>query len=102
MRRFRPNIVISGCPAYAEDSWREISIGAIDFRLPKPCSRCSVPAINPDTAQLTKEPLATLNRLRKWQNKLYFGQNALHNQVGMLHRGDAVIVNATGAMQPPL
>ncbi len=102
MRRFRPNLVISGCPAYAEDSWREIRIGTIDFRLPKACSRCSVPALDPDTALLTKEPLATLNRLRKWQNKLYFGQNALHNQCGDLHVGDAVIVNTTGAMQPPL
>jgi uncharacterized protein YcbX len=38
MARFRPNLVISGCPAYEEDNWREIRIGAIDFRLPKPCS----------------------------------------------------------------
>jgi uncharacterized protein YcbX len=102
MSRFRPNLVISGCPGYAEDSWREISIGAIDFRLPKPCSRCSVPAIDPETAEIGKEPLTTLSRIRKWDNKIYFGQNALHNQRGFLTIGDAVKVKVMGAKQPLL
>ncbi|MGZ5076540.1 MAG: MOSC domain-containing protein [Methylobacter sp.] len=102
MNRFRPNLVISGCPAYEEDSWREISIGAIDFRLPKACSRCSVPTIDQETAQTGKEPLTTLNRIRKWQNKVYFGQNALHNQCGQLTVGDAVHIKLTGPKQPPI
>jgi uncharacterized protein len=102
MTRFRPNLVISGCPAYAEDSWREISIGAIDFRLPKPCSRCAIPTIDPDTAQTGKEPLRTLNRIRKWQNNVYFGQNALHNQCGTLTVGDTVLVKVTVPKQPPI
>ncbi len=102
MIRFRPNLVISGCPAYAEDSWREISIGTIDFRLPKPCSRCAIPTIDPETAQAGKEPLRTLNRIRKWQNNVYFGQNALHNQCGALTVGDTVLVKATGERQPPI
>ena len=102
MTRFRPNLVISGCSAYAEDSWREISIGAIEFRLPKPCSRCAIPTIDPETAQTGKEPLRTLNRIRKWQNNVYFGQNALHNQCGTLTVGDTVQVKVTGAKQPPI
>jgi len=102
MTRFRPNLVISGCPAYAEDSWREISIGDIDFRLPKPCSRCSIPTINPDSAQTGKEPLRTLNRIRKWQRNVYFGQNALHNQCGTLTVGDTMQVKVTGPKQPPI
>ncbi len=102
MARFRPNLVISGCPAYEEDNWREIRIGHIDFRLPKPCSRCVVPTIDPETAQTGKEPLATLNKLRKWQNKVYFGQNALHNQCGILTTGDAVTVKLAGEKQPPV
>lgn len=102
MSRFRPNLVISGCSSYAEDSWREISIGSIDFRLPKPCSRCLVPSIDPETAQIGKEPLATLNRTRKWQNKIYFGQNALHDQCGQLTIGDTVQINLSGDKQPPI
>ena len=102
MSRFRPNLVVSSCPAFAEDSWREISIVAIDFRLPKPCSRCATPTIDPETAQTGKEPLRTLNRIRKWQNNVYFGQNALHNQCGTLTVGDIVQVKVTGAKQPPI
>lgn len=102
MTRFRPNLVIANCPSYAEDSWREIRIGTIDFRLPKPCSRCAVPTIDTDTAQTGKEPLTTLNRLRKWQNKVYFGQNAIHNQCGTLTVGDSVQIKRTGENQPPL
>lgn len=102
MNRFRPNLVIAGCLSYAEDSWREIRIGNIDFRLPKPCSRCAVPTIDPETAQMGKEPLTTLNRLRKWQNKVYFGQNAIHNQCGTLTVGDSVQLMLTGEKQPPL
>lgn len=102
MQRFRPNLVISGCAAYAEDTWREIRVGSIDFRLPKPCSRCAVPTIDPETAETGKEPLTTLSRLRKWQNKVYFGQNALHDQVGLLSIGDPVTIQSTGPRQPPL
>lgn len=102
MNRFRPNLVIAGCESYAEDSWREIRIGDIEFKLPKPCSRCAVPTIDPDTAQTGKEPLTTLNRLRKWQNKVYFGQNAVHNQSGSLTVGDKVHIILTGEKQPPL
>jgi len=102
MTRFRPNLVISGCPGYAEDSWREISIGTIDFRLPKPCARCAIPTIDPETAETGKEPLRTLNRIRKWQNNVYFGQNALHNQCGTLTVGDIVQVKVIGAKQPPI
>ena len=102
MTRFRPNLVVSGCESYAEDSWREISIGAIDFRLPKPCSRCSILVIDPETAEIGQEPLRTLNRTRKWQNKVYFGQNALHNQLGLLTVGDRIHVKVLGDRQPPL
>ena len=102
MARFRPNLVISGCEGYAEDYWREITIGSIDFRLPKPCSRCSVPTIDPETAETGKEPLRTLNLTRKWQNKVYFGQNAIHNQTGILTVGDNVLVKVVGDKQPPI
>jgi uncharacterized protein YcbX len=102
MTRFRPNLVISGCESYAEDIWREITIGNIGFRLPKPCSRCAVPTINPETGETGKEPLTTLNRIRKWQNKVYFGQNALHDSLGTLSVGDSVQISLTGSRQPPL
>lgn len=102
MARFRPNLVVSGCDGYAEDNWRQVAINGIRFRLPKPCSRCSVPAIDPETAISGKEPLVTLARLRQWHNKVYFGQNALHYRMGSLSVGDEVDVIETGDKQPPL
>ena len=102
MTRFRPNLIVSGCDSYAEDTWREITIGEISFRLPKPCSRCSVPTIDPETGETGKEPLTTLNKLRKWENKVYFGQNALHDGCGLLSVGDRIQINRIGEPKPPL
>lgn len=102
MRRFRPNLVVAGCAAYAEDTWRELSIGSMHFRLPKPCSRCSVPNVDPETAVVGKEPLQTLSKYRQWQNKVYFGQNALHDSCGTLARLQEVKVLSMGPAQPPL
>ncbi len=101
MIRFRPNLVAAGCVSYAEDYWRQIVINGISFRLPKPCSRCSVPTIDPVTALSDKEPLATLSRLRKWQNKVYFGQNALHDSLGVLTAGSEIQIKLSGNSQPP-
>jgi len=46
--------------------------------------------------------LATLSRLRRWQNKVYFGQNALHDVTGELTIGSTVEIKQSGASQPPL
>ena len=100
--RFRPNLVIADCEAYAEDSWRLIKINDIEFRLPKPCSRCAVPGIDPETAIRDKETLTTINRLRRWQDKVYFGQNALHDRVGTLKVGDTMTILAKGDKRPPI
>ena len=40
MNRFRPNIVISGGAAFAEDGWAELVIGRLDMQMRKPCGRC--------------------------------------------------------------
>lgn len=102
MIRFRPNLVVAGCKSYAEDGWRQISINNIGFRLPKPCSRCSVPGIDPETAVSGREPLVTLARTRQWQNKVYFGQNALHDGKGLLSVGSEIRIQQVGEKQPPL
>ena len=102
MQRFRPNLVVSDCSGYAEDSWRRLEINTIEFRLPKPCSRCAVPGIDPETAISSKEPLTTLSRLRKWENKIYFGQNAIHNSTGTLAIGNLVQILETAENQPPI
>lgn len=92
MNRFRPNLVVAGCEPYAEDRWRRIRIGDISFRLVKPCSRCVIPTIDQTSAEKGSEPLATLSRYRRQGNKVYFGQNLLHDGVGELRAGMSVEV----------
>ncbi len=90
MRRFRPNVVIEGCEPFAEDSWQAIRINNIEFELVKPCSRCIIPSINPDTAAKEMAINATLMKTRRKDKATYFGQNALHQGVGLIEVGAEV------------
>lgn len=93
MERFRPNLVISGCDAYAEDNWQRIRIGELTFRVVKPCSRCVIPTIDLASGRRQgDEPLKTLMQYRKQGNKVMFGQNLLHDGVGSLRQGMPVEV----------
>ncbi len=75
MTRFRPNLVVRGAEAFAEDGWRRVRVGEVTFRVPKPCSRCVLTTINPDTAVRTKEPLVSLARHRTIGGKTLFAMN---------------------------
>jgi uncharacterized protein len=92
MNRFRPNLVVTGCPAFAEDNWKRIRIGAVTLRVVKPCQRCATTTVDQSTAETGKEPLATLATFRRAGDGVNFGQNVVHQSVGNLHVGDAVEV----------
>lgn len=90
MNRFRPNIVVTGSEAFAEDTWRDIRIAGIDFGVVKPCARCNVPAIDQDTAIAGVEPTRTLATYRTQNQKVMFGQNLIASNAGVLRAGDVV------------
>lgn len=94
MDRFRPNLVISGCPPYAEDAWPRVRVGEIVFRAGGPCARCVVTTTNQLTAERGREPLRTLASYRRDPHDLTdvnFGQNLIHEtKAGSLRVGDAV------------
>ena len=95
MRRFRPSIVLSGTEPFAEDSWRRIRIGEQVFELVKPCARCVMTTVNPDTTEMGKEPLRTLAKYRRAPDGgVLFGQNAIHHGPGTIRVGDEVEVLA--------
>jgi uncharacterized protein YcbX len=94
MQRFRPNIVVAGADAYAEDGWRVLRIGGLSFRVTKPCERCTIPTVDYETGERGKEPLATLATYRQVGAKVLFGQNLAHDGEGTLHVGDDVEVVA--------
>ena len=89
MRRFRPNVVIAGCEAYAEDKLTGFSIADVAMKGVKPCSRCPMPMVDPDLGErVGQEPIATLSKYRKWDNKVFFGMNVIHKQQGVIRVGD--------------
>jgi uncharacterized protein YcbX len=90
MNRFRPNLVIDECPAFAEDGWSHVRIGDIGFRVVKPCARCVITTTDQDTGVTSREPLRTLATYRRVGTKVMFGQNACHDAVGELRVGDRV------------
>lgn len=92
MDRFRPNLVVEGSPPFAEDDWRDFSIGDVPLRIVKPCARCVIVSTDQATAVVGKEPLRTLATYRKVGNDVLFGQNAIHLAQGRLRVGDPVVV----------
>ncbi len=92
MNRFRPNLVVAGCEPFAEDQWRLIRIGSIEFHVVKPCERCAITTVDQATGIRGKEPLRTLSQFRERNGKVLFGQNLIHEQKGSLRVGEEVVV----------
>lgn len=93
VRRFRPSLVVAGAPPWAEDEWRRIRVGAVPMRLPKGCARCTIPSIDPDTLEITKEPLRTLATFRTRDHEVWFGINGIADVDG---RSDEELVLRVG------
>ncbi|MFR0354504.1 MOSC domain-containing protein [Streptomyces sediminimaris] len=94
MNRFRPNVVVRGTEAWAEDDWSRVAIGEVTFRVTGMCGRCVVTTTDQDTAARGREPLATLVRHRRIGGKPAFGQNLVPLSTGVIRVGDAVTVLA--------
>ena len=108
MNRFRPNIVVAGSEAFAEDDWKRIKVGDAVFRSTKPCARCVITTIEQSRGEFDgKEPLKTLATYRLAKdvipdryeslgmngNAVLFGQNLIGESVGeSIHVGDSVEV----------
>ncbi|WP_055591266.1 MOSC domain-containing protein [Streptacidiphilus griseoplanus] len=101
IERFRPNLVIDGSTAWAEDGWRRIQVGEMVLRVVKPCSRCVVTTTDQETGIARgPEPLRALARHRRFGKRLVFGQNLVPERpagrtgdvLGTLRVGDPVTV----------
>lgn len=106
MNRFRPNLVVSGAEAFAEDNWKTIRIGDAVFRSTKPSERCVITTVDQAKGEVAgKEPLKTLASYRMAKNVIperfeslgipanavLFGQNLIPESVGAtIHVSDKV------------
>ncbi|HEY9697387.1 MAG TPA: MOSC domain-containing protein [Trichocoleus sp.] len=90
MNRFRPNLVVSGCDAYAEDRWQTIEINGVQFDGVKLCTRCAITTTSQETGVRGVEPLPTLATYRQVKKGVIFGQNLVHRGLGQLTVGSEV------------
>jgi uncharacterized protein YcbX len=94
MDRFRPNFVFTQGDAFEEDSWRNFSIGNIQFVGVKLCARCVLTTVDQKTSEKSAEPLKTLSTYRAQNNKVYFGQNLVAVNQGEIKVGDKIKIES--------
>lgn len=82
--RFRPNLVLDGLDAHGEDALDELRFdtpdGPVVIRLVKPCTRCSIPDVDPatgDTGHAVGDALAAYRADPRMDGALTFGMNAV-------------------------
>jgi uncharacterized protein len=79
MERFRPNIILRGLPAWAEDRIDALHFEGLTLRLVKPCVRCTIPSIDQRTGLASTDPGPVLKQFRFDKELLgvTFGENAV-------------------------
>ena len=91
MQNFRPNLVIRGCDAYAEDTWKVIQIGELQFDVVQACKRCVFVTIDPITKVKGKEPLKTLATYKKdADGEVVFGVHLIPRTFGNIQINDPI------------
>ena len=96
VQRFRPNLVVDGAPAHAEDGWSRIRIGGHEFEVGPACVRCVFTTVDPERGErdASGEPLRTLIGYRRGERGVTFGRNLVPRGIGMLRLGDRVEILA--------
>ncbi|KAM6279393.1 mitochondrial amidoxime reducing component 2-like [Porphyrio hochstetteri] len=99
IQNFRPNILVTDCSAFEEDTWEEILIGDVELKGTVCCARCILTTVNPDTGVLDrKEPLETLKSYRLcdpserhiYKSSPLFGRYFAIDKTGTIKVGDPV------------
>jgi hypothetical protein len=100
MQRFRPNLVLDGLEQLHDEDWiDELTIatdqGLVRLKLVKPCVRCSIPDVDPATAeqgQSVTRALAGYRADARMGGGLTFGMNAvILSGIGATLRQGAVV-----------
>ncbi len=97
MAQFRPNLVVSGAEAWAEDHWRTIRIGGVLLTLHSPCERCKFITLAPRSESFhpMQQPLRTLISHHSDANRTpLFGHNLIAQGTGVIETGMPVEVLA--------
>ena len=90
MNRFRTNFVFTGGKSFEEDNWKSFKIGDVAFQAVKPCARCVITTTDQETSDRAHEPLLTLSKYRKVDNKVMFGMNLVCESTGQITVGNKI------------
>jgi hypothetical protein len=96
MAQFRPNLVVADAVAHAEDGWKRVRIGEVEFDAVKPCTRCVFTTVDPVSGRRRDdgEPLNILKDYRRTPTGITFGMNLIprlgSRSVGILRVGDTI------------
>lgn len=93
IEQFRSNIVIDGLEQFAEEGWKSVKIGEVEFRVERPCTRCMLITRNPQTFELdpASEPLRALKKKHTDSHgKPIFGVYLIPQGIGIIKLGDDV------------
>ncbi len=84
MQRFRPNLVLAGLQPFDEDHLHEVLFdtadGPVRLRLVKPCTRCTIPDVDPHSAAVSHDvgdALAGFRADARMGGAITFGMNAV-------------------------
>jgi hypothetical protein len=105
MRRFRPNIVVSGwAEPHTEDLVRSVRLGTAELGYAKVCIRCAVTTVDQETGDRRgPEPLRTLAGYRRAdEGGVSFGAKFAVTRPGVLAVGDELEVTAWGEAEQGL
>lgn len=90
--RFRPNIIVSASDPFVEDTWAEVKLGEVSLIGAKPCARCTLVDVEPQTGESDKRTLKALASFRTFNHKVYFGQQFVPMTLGKIQVGMEVEV----------
>jgi uncharacterized protein YcbX len=90
--RFRSNIAVDGLTAWEEQSWvgRRIRIGAVEFAVVKPKTRCLATHANPTTGERDLPILTTLTQKMGQENPTFAVAMVPSSSGGQIRVGDEV------------
>lgn len=88
--RFRPNVLVDGCPAHAEDRWRSVRAGDVVLDHVQCISRCVMVQLDPLTGEPEGDPLRALAVHRRVGGKVFFGSYFKARRAGVLAVGAAL------------
>ncbi len=98
MKRFRPNLVVTGFEAFGEDRWGRRRVGDVSTRAGRPCPRCATTLVDQETGERGEEPLRTLATFRRnAAGEVEFGVNIYFEEAGTVRVGDVVEALLEGA-----